>query len=259
MTEPTPRLDWRFAIGAAEGPRSSGWHIFTSKHTSDVYVARRASGGIDKFSFHESGICRWAFTKEHGAPGKMSDRAIMKWRRAPTPPQGELGESLVLKLALPTDYLSMRVNERNRPMTWITAAPAGMAIFVDMFFTNEDNETLLRQFEERDDRTLLALHRLPGGEAFTVTAVAINDWQNRDLRIPASHGEAGDLLFSVADPFETGRPIRLVTLSNPGDGDALHILERGGYKLEAGQQVVSTVPEDRLDRQTVLEKRGAFS
>jgi hypothetical protein len=37
-------------------------------------------GHIEKVSFHESGICRRAFTREHGAPSTMTDWVMNRWR-----------------------------------------------------------------------------------------------------------------------------------------------------------------------------------
>jgi hypothetical protein len=55
----------RFGVGSADGPRSAVWRLWTGKGTSDVYVAARTLGGNLKVSLHESGVWRYAFTKEY--------------------------------------------------------------------------------------------------------------------------------------------------------------------------------------------------
>ena len=92
----------RVAIGNASNRQSNIWRIAIRK--SDVYV--NTSLKNSKFSFHESGICRHAFTAEYGAPPGMNDRVMERWRRAEIPPPNSGRACSVLELAFPTDFLS---------------------------------------------------------------------------------------------------------------------------------------------------------
>src|SRR6266508_4520912 len=61
------RSQVRFAVGSPSGPRASVWRLWTQR--SDVYMAVRSIGGIQKVSLHEDGNCFLAFTREHVAQG----------------------------------------------------------------------------------------------------------------------------------------------------------------------------------------------
>lgn len=69
--------DLRFAIKNSSGLVSSIWRLWATRH-GDVYLATRSMAKIEKFSFHKSGICRSAFTNEHGTPQTMTDRVMFK-------------------------------------------------------------------------------------------------------------------------------------------------------------------------------------
>jgi len=58
-------------IGSPAGPCSSVWRFFFNKGRCLRHVR---GTGVDKFSFHASGVCRMAFTAAHGTPNGMSDR-----------------------------------------------------------------------------------------------------------------------------------------------------------------------------------------
>ena len=47
-------------------------------------------GGIEKFSFHASGICRHAFTEEEGPGDGEMDRVLQRWQREVPVPAGAL-------------------------------------------------------------------------------------------------------------------------------------------------------------------------
>jgi hypothetical protein len=70
-----PRV--RLAIGEPGSRRSNFWRVAARK--SDVYVST-GGGAPVKFSLHESGICRDAFTGEFGVPPGMQDRVVTRWR-----------------------------------------------------------------------------------------------------------------------------------------------------------------------------------
>ncbi len=65
---------FRFAVGAPGEARSSTWRLWSCRE--DIYLVQRSHGGIHKFSFHKSGICRWALIQE---PRSGRDRAMVKW------------------------------------------------------------------------------------------------------------------------------------------------------------------------------------
>lgn len=148
-----------------------------------------------------------------------------------TPASGLGQGSCVLRAAFPTDYLSAPKELPSKAVTWIPAAPAGMATIIEMFFTNETADTVREKFAEMEEKELIASHCLQNGEMFTIASYAI-DWKSRDIAVPSSHHEKADLVFSQHDPANTGNPIRLTIYNNPQDGDAIMIQEFGGYRAD---------------------------
>ena len=157
----------------------------------------------------------------------MSDRVIVKWKRAETPPQGSRRGACVAKIAVPTDFLSVPTKRVEKTVKWIPPAPAHGATLLDLIFTNETKETVIDAFAREGERNLVDFATLPNGENIAIISCHIQ-WENRDLKIP-SDGKVNDLLFSAFDPGCTGRPIRIVLHPTPKDGDAIMIQELGGH------------------------------
>jgi hypothetical protein len=246
------KIEVRFAIGTPNGPRSSFWRVWS--WGDDVYAATRSVAHIEKISFHASGFCRRAFTQERGTPATLTDRATIKWKRIPTPQRGEGRASLVFALTVPTDFLSTCIPPTSKPTEWITAAPAKHATIIEMFFTNETNASVVRDFASFGERVLVRYDELPNGQSFAI-ATRSSRCENRELRVPASHHEQRDLLFSSEDPEDTGRPIRITMYEHPNDGDALIACELGGYyvnpEYRAGEALAT------LARGSIWDKSGA--
>jgi hypothetical protein len=222
--------DLRFGIKRGDGYISNIWRLWITS-SGDVYLATRRMGGIEKFSFHLSGICRSAFTKEYGTPETMSDRAIFKWARAKTPPLGDGGASRVAWIAFPTDFLSRNTKPINAKIDWIHATEPRGATYIEMAYTNESEQTMRSTFSE-NSKHLHSYTSVPNGEAFFVASYQ-SDWGNADLKSPPAQGSVfPELMFSANDPNDTGRPIRIRFGPRPKDGDALVFQELGGYKVE---------------------------
>lgn len=220
--------DLRFGIRRDDGYISSLWRLWVTRK-NDVYLTTKGMGGVEKCSFHASGICRSAFTKEHGAPSSLKDRAVFKWKRSTTPPKDSGQVSRVAWIAFPTDYLSRFENVSEKKITWIDSAFAGGATYVELCYTL-DSEKAILPLIKGTDRRLLSYTHLLNGEGLLVTYYHA-DWENKDLRIPAgTESIFPDLLFSTQDPRNTGRPIRIRFGSAPKDGDALRLQELGGYE-----------------------------
>jgi hypothetical protein len=224
-------FDLRFAVRRSDGFESSIWRAW-ARSPGDVYLATRRLGGIEKYSFHQSRICRRAFTREHGAAAGMADRLTSRWVRAPTPEPGS-GKGIRLAcLAFPTDYLSRPITGSRpgnaEPIVWIEAAPSGGATSVEIILTAESEERVRDELAS-GGRRLILYEPFSAAEACIVT-YGHDDWTNRDLRMPGE-GKVCDLLFSAADPRDTGRPLRLIMGPTPADGDAALLQELGGYPV----------------------------
>jgi len=218
----------RFGIKREDGYISNVWRLWITL-SGDVYLTTRAMGGIEKYSFHQSGICRSAFTKEHGTPAMMSDRAMFKWIRAATPPMNSGTASRVAWMAFPTDYLSRITEMGGKEIIWIPAAPSGGATYLEFCYTLEAENAVMSAFQS-NGRNLVSYTPLPSREAFFLSYYH-SDWKNSDIRSPAARGSVfPDLLFSANDPRDTGRPVRIRFGPAPKDGDALILRELGGYE-----------------------------
>lgn len=222
-------FDIRFGIKRPDGYTSKIWRLWITR-IGDVYLCTKGMGGIIKYSFHKSGICRHAFTKEHGIPNTLTDRATIKWKKADTLPKGNGQASRVAWLSFPTDYLSRDIDVGKKKITWINAAPVGKSTFLEMCYTNEDKESILNAFQN-NGRKLVSFTNLPNNEKFIINYY-YHEWDNNDLKSPATDGSTfPDLLFSENDPKDTGRPVRIHGGPSPKDGDSLQITELGGYRI----------------------------
>lgn len=221
-------FDLRFVVEGEGGFRSSQWRLWITS-PGDMYLTTRRMGGIQKYSFHQSGICRNAFTQEHGA-ATMPDRAMYKWRRAQTPLAGTGGASRVAWIAFPSDFLSKSA-EPTAKTTLISAAPAQGATYLELGYTHESEAFVVSAFQG-NGRRLHFYTKIPSGEAIFASSYH-SDWENKDISSPAREGSVfPKLLFSANDPLNTGRPVRLLFGPTPKDGDALVLQELGGYPVE---------------------------
>lgn len=153
---PGKLLDFRFGVKRPDGYESSVWKLWSTRQ-GDVYAAIRSMVRIEKYSFHKSGICRSAFTNEHGTPSTMSDRAMFKWQRSQAAHAGSHGASRVAMIAFPTDFLSRPTQGHKKKIHWIPAAPKSCATFVEFSFTHEDEETVKECFANRGERHVLQM------------------------------------------------------------------------------------------------------
>lgn len=223
------KLKLRFAVCDPSGNHSAVW--FASSFKDDVYVGTRAMGRVSKISLHRSGICRDAFTQQHGVPSTMKDRPVLKWKRKPTPPAGTGQGSRAIWLAFPTDYLGSNTDLLPQTVTRVNAAPSGQATFIEMVFIRETESKIISELGT--NHNLITYTTLPNGEAFVVIS-SVDRWDNRDLRVPASHHEHRDFHFTASLPLGVKRHLQIHLTRPPKDGDALLITELSGYAVPAG-------------------------
>jgi hypothetical protein len=152
-----PRL--RLAIGDAENRRSNLWRVAVRK--SDVYVST-GGGAPAKFSFHESGICRDAFTGEFGVPPGMQDRVMTRWRHAEIPPRDTGKACSVLEIVIPNDFLSAGLSVPAKEICWIDAAAVGRSKCIELFFS-ADGPDVAEPLIQQGQRTPIAGIHLENG------------------------------------------------------------------------------------------------
>jgi hypothetical protein len=226
---PKNTLDLRFCVRRNDRFISNLWRLWVT-NAGDVYLSTKGMGGIEKYSFHQSGICRSAFRSEYGTPPTMTDRLMFKWQRRETRIQPSGQASRVALIAFPSDYLSRPKEEYKKKIEWVAAAQSGAATYIELAYTYASEISLTKIFLG-GQRSLLGYSRLPSGEAFFINYYH-SDWINEDLRSPPSPSSSfPELLFSAEDPDDTGRPVRIRFGPAPKDGDALLLKELGGYAV----------------------------
>jgi hypothetical protein len=136
----------RFAVRSPEQRYSAAW--LTIDTNSGFYIGARSVMGTFKISLHTSGKCRLAFEKTYfdfavnrGLIPPEEDRALVKWRRSPTP---AVGAALVVGLVFPTDFLHLDAptTTASEPFAFLQAAPQGKAVEIGFFYSREPVNTL---------------------------------------------------------------------------------------------------------------------
>jgi hypothetical protein len=179
----------RFGIGSADGPRSAAWRLWTGKGKSDVYIAARTLVADVKVSLHESGVWRFAFTKEYWegrASTSAEDRMIERWNRPPpingiTPafmvvvPSGELG--------LPRHPLPEKAKKYTKDVTWAPPAPEGFATHITVMYTDPGGP------EPDEHDRFVDRFRLPNGQTVSILIQehAISEGQKQQLQAARQH------------------------------------------------------------------------
>jgi hypothetical protein len=220
----------RFSVRNIDGYTSNVWRLWSTKH-GDVYVTTTSQAGIHKYSFHQSGICRSAFTAEHGTPKNMTDRLIHKWVRTPTPLKESNKYSRLAWIAIPTNFLSQRIDNTRKKISWVDAAPINNAVYIELVITSDSEENIKNKMHENNK--ILLFSPLVNGDSLLVFYY-YGEWDNKELNSPpAKDSIFPELLFSENDPNNTGRPIRILMATQPCDNEAICIQELGGYKANA--------------------------
>lgn len=127
----------RFAVGNPDGLQSPVWRLWTSRNTSDVFLAPRNIAGQAKVSFHKSDRWRLAFTEEYASrPNPYvqpdEDRTTAKWLR---PPVVAPGITRAFFIMVPASELTSLKVASTPDTVWVTPAPRGLATCLTIFFT----------------------------------------------------------------------------------------------------------------------------
>ena len=133
-----PGKEIRFAVGDADGRRSSSWRIWTMKNKLDVYMAVRLTAADWKTSFHESGSWSQGFVDESKAVPPLpvgKTRHLDIWQRpAPVFP----GWTHAYQIRIREVDLREQTDKPGN-VSFIPAPPSGAAKFIDVFFVEPDS------------------------------------------------------------------------------------------------------------------------
>ncbi len=222
--------DLSFRVSGPLGVFSGEWRLWATRH-GDVYLASRSFAKDIKVSFHQSGICRYAYTKEAGAPGTLPDRLMMRWRRPSLQPKGSALYTRLAWLAFPADYLSRGNVAPRLGSTHIPAAPPGQATYVEVCLSPDSLSRIRQSLPNRADMRIELHAALKDGQSLWVYSYHA-EWSGEDFQILASHGLPG-YRFNRLETEHPHRPIRFAALLPPKDGEALQVTEFGGCKVAA--------------------------
>jgi hypothetical protein len=241
---------FRLAIGNPENLRSNLWRVAVRK--SDIYVST-GGGAPVKFSFHESGICREAFTSEFGVPPGMQDRVMTRWRRGEIPPPNTNKGCSVLEIAIPTDFLSAGLSVPAKKICWIDAAPAGQSKCIELFFS-ADGPDVAGPLIQQGQRNPIAGIRLENGRWFYTTTHEI-PFSGQEMRLPAAGNRKFDFLITRDNIPSAERSVRILLKNQPADGDKMVAWEYGAFRVEPGAsyQVDGTLTPNRIYHSTSWE------
>jgi hypothetical protein len=225
----------RIAIGDKMGPRSAVWIIATAKN--DVYAAHRISKGAEKLSFHQSRICRRAFTKEYGAPKTMTDRVLDRWTRAETPPAGTNRMVRLLSICFPGGHITPSTVSTKKPTILLEPAVPGRSKNLEVALTNDPPAIVAALIEQRLAKVsavVLATHKMPNGETLVLFSCD-TEHHLGDLIMPAGMHEPDDLVFPLTGSTGQPIPIFLTTYIRPqGDDDCFTCFELMGFRVPGG-------------------------
>jgi hypothetical protein len=217
-----------FRIAVRSGTaRSNVWRISTRK--SEVYLTFGETKA-EKFSFHSSGICRHAFTAEFGAPSGMNDRVMTRWKRAPIPPPNIQKAASVLEVAFPSDFLSTAFPEVHEEVHWLPAAPEGHSTHMEFLFSSDPPQTV-QPLVERGQRDLVVAFILENGTWFYILNF-LSPFKGQEIRLPSAGKRSFDLVIARRDSMNSGRPVRVLLMNNPADGDKMVVWEYGAVRAD---------------------------
>jgi len=149
---------------------------------------------------------------------------MQKWQRDPIPPAGSGNFCVLLKLAFPSNHLSLAFPEKIGGVTWIPPAAPGRATGLEIFLTLEDETTIRHAFDLQGERRLLYFERTRSGLSACLSALDF-DCGPVDLRT------SGNLTYPDMGTEARGRPIRMLLI--PGAETPLTGWELGGYPAPA--------------------------
>ena len=184
----------RFAVGGPDEPRSCVWRVWKGKGKSDVYIAIRTLGGVLKVSLHESGVWRFALTKEFWEMRgeNDADRLIEKWER-PQPLHEEVTSAFDIivpsaELALPRHPLPESAKKHTKNVTWVRPAPEGYATHFIVMYT-EPGEPV-----PETEVAILANFSLPDGRTVIVTVFEFAMTAEEQRQIEVSRGAIAEAM-----------------------------------------------------------------
>lgn len=203
--------EFRFCVGRPGEMGSTCWKLWIQG--DEVYLRQRYPEN-NKFSFHSSGICRWALNAGI-EPRGGGDRAMRKWRREPVPEAGSGRASVLMRLAFPTDHLATKDVPNDARIQWVDPAPEGKALGVTIILTKESPEYATSVLQKSGHHVLFASQTRSRDSVVAMSTVF--DCGDIEFSIPGEPRVPGqvfdDLVFPASDVGGKGRKVRLTLIT----------------------------------------------
>lgn len=199
----------RVAVGEA-GKRSGIWRMWTNKN--DIYIAARTIAGQQKFSLHQSGRWRYAWTELGAAEfGIVDNRAIDRWER---PESDHIGWTKSLSIWVRSeDVTEVGGDASTQDVVWVPAPSTGMVAGIHLVVVKADlGEAALR------GTAVVSVLGMPNGEAVLILASYRNLENHEQVLITAARQKALEALTTEEQFLRLSEPgMRLVVFgSDPG-------------------------------------------
>jgi hypothetical protein len=128
----------RWAIGRADGPRSSTWRLWGNKK-GDIYLSARSLGSTVKTSLHADGKCQSGLTQPFFERLRTMGRAPMSrhldlWRIP------ESGLTKAIQIAVPHSELSEFASKEDPQTAWLPPPGPSQASVVTLFVGPKEEE-----------------------------------------------------------------------------------------------------------------------
>jgi hypothetical protein len=231
------RTNFRFAVGSAEAGHSATWTAFGTG--SEYYIGARHAMGSSKISLHQSGTCRVALTEKHfnALPGngltQPPDRALVKWKRAPTP---DIGAAHVASIIFPIEFLKLPEPQgtQKKPLIIFGAASPDKAVEIGFFYSREAPTTLEPKLLQIGHPIVCTT--LDNGEMITVVAKEADcDRAVLPSQETLDRSPMNILSKDVQAIEDQQKNLTGMFWNNPGDAGSLMMIEVGGLSLRRNQ------------------------
>lgn len=202
---PGPGGTIRVAVGEP-GHRSGVWRIWSNATTSDVFVAGRTIAGVIKWSLHESGDWRHAFTTAFARRAGIDQRVLDRWE-APSPDESGWQRGLCILVAA-RDVIDVPLDtQRSEGVTWLPEPLDGAVTYIHVIVARPDEGVAtgivpVGAFSLADGRAVIV------GAAWRVNTVQ----EDEDLASLRSSARARVASSTEAAP--TGSGIRLSAMGH---------------------------------------------
>ncbi|OMC46152.1 hypothetical protein [Mycobacterium sp. IS-1264] len=137
--EVTPGGKLRLAVGERDAPRGTVWNVWATPNSGDFYIAERNTAGVQKWSFHKTGMWLHQFVDNERAEQQARaagytgrSRVVDKWDQ---PPEiGDSGWTLAFSIRIRHQDLEEHDDSKlPQDIYWVPPPPEGSARYLHVY------------------------------------------------------------------------------------------------------------------------------